>query len=180
MGNYVSCTLSTPLIKNAKAARAILPGGEIRQFRGIIKAAELMLECPNFFVVNSTSLHIGRRFSALSADEELELGNVYVMVPMKRVNSVVMAADMAPLFMAANSASKRIAGGGTTRVLPESNVTEKKDQENDDDEDEGSRLSLEEVDDGFMGLEEFKYRFVASRSRKPLLETINEESVCTR
>src|SRR2546430_1670487 len=101
MGNYVSCTLASPLIKNSKAARVILPAGEVRQFREPIKAAELMLECPNFFLVNSQSLHIGRRFSALAADEEVEFGNVYIMFPMKRLNSVVTAADMAVLFMAA-------------------------------------------------------------------------------
>ncbi|KAG5240452.1 DUF4228 domain-containing protein [Salix suchowensis] len=123
MGNYISCTLSTPLIKNSKAARVVFPNGDVRQFREPVKAAELMLECPNFFLTNSQALHIGRRFSALGADEDLEFGNVYLMFPMKRVSSTVSAADMAVFFMAANSAAKRISGGNNkTRVLPESVV----------------------------------------------------------
>ncbi|KAG4202276.1 hypothetical protein ERO13_A05G317100v2 [Gossypium hirsutum] len=168
MGNYVSCTLATPLIKSGKAARVILPGGEIRQFRESVKAAELMLECPNFFLTNSQSLHIGKRFSALTADEELELGNVFLMFPMKRLNSVITAADMAILFMAANSSAKRISSG-KVRVLPETgNVEEEKEKSMG-----GSRLSLE-------GVEEFKHRLSVCRSRKPSLETIKEEPVCSR
>ncbi|KHN42400.1 hypothetical protein glysoja_020112 [Glycine soja] len=94
MGNYVSCTLAPPLMKNSKATRVIIPTGEVKQFREIVKAAELMLEHPSYFLVNSRSLHIGRRFSALGADEELESGNVYIFFPMRRVNSVVTPTDM--------------------------------------------------------------------------------------
>ncbi|WCJ33236.1 hypothetical protein M5689_014610 [Euphorbia peplus] len=170
MGNYISCTLATPLINNSKAARVILPGGEVRQFRQPVKAAELMLECPSYFLVNSQSLHIGRRFSALTADEELEFGNVYLMFPMKRVNSIVSAADMASLFLAANSAAKRISGGNSkVRVLPESGV----EQENvENSENGGSRLMGSEEIDGFS-----MYRLSVCRSRKPMLETIKEEPI---
>ncbi|KAF2310853.1 hypothetical protein GH714_017636 [Hevea brasiliensis] len=173
MGNYVSCTLSTPLIKNSKAARVVLPTGEVRQFRHQpVKAAELMLECPNFFLVNSQSLHIGRRFSALSADEEVEFGNVYIMFPMKRVNSVVTAADMAALFMAANSAAKRVSGGNNSNkvsVLPEASSSLQ------GSEDGGSRLgSSEEEIEGFP-MPEFKYRLSVRISVKfNLFELVNE------
>jgi hypothetical protein len=173
MGNYISCTLATPLIKSNKAARVIFPGGEIRHCRETVNAAELMLECPNYFLVNSRSLHIGRRFSALAADEELEFGNVYIMFPMKRVNSVVTAADMAALFMAANSAAKRISGG-KVRILPDSGGGRQEAAE-----ESGSRLSLEGVDEG-LASPEFNYRLSVCRSRKPGLETITEEPIRSR
>ncbi|KAJ8770048.1 hypothetical protein K2173_010036 [Erythroxylum novogranatense] len=177
MGNYISCTLATPLVRTSKASRVIFPGGEIKQFRQPMKAAELMLECPNFFLTNAASLHSGRRFSALSADEELELGNVYVMFPMKRVSSVVTAADMAVFFMATNSAARRISGGNNkVRVLPESvgdnNVLASHRRS---DEESGPRLNLEGVE-GFLAPES-QYRLSVCRSRKPNLETIKEEPV---
>nr|XP_011465653.1 PREDICTED: uncharacterized protein LOC105351825 [Fragaria vesca subsp. vesca] len=181
MGNYISCTLATPLIKSTKAARVIFPTGEVRQFREPIKAAELMLESPNTFLANSKSLHIGRRFSALAADEELEFGNVYIMFPMKRLSSIVTAADMTIFFIAANSAAKRISGG-KVRILPEAQAFQNKDEENNQSSDrEGeapARLSL----DGVEGLQvaEFQYRLAACRSRKPLLETIKEEPIFSR
>ncbi|KAG2709500.1 hypothetical protein I3843_05G221300 [Carya illinoinensis] len=179
MGNYISCTLAAPLIKNNKAAaRVIFPGGEVRQCREPVNAAELMFECPNFFLVNSRSLHIGRRFSALSADEELEFGHVYIMFPMKRVNSMVTAADMTVFFMAANSAAKRISGG-KIGILPDSRFAQDgaalaAAATAEDGEIGGSRLSLDAGIDE-LSMPEFKYRISVCRSRKPLLETIKEE-----
>ncbi|CAK7326687.1 unnamed protein product [Dovyalis caffra] len=178
MGNYISCTLATPLIKSSKAARVVFPTGEVRQFREPVKAAELMLECPNFFLANAQSLHIGRRFSALIADEELEFGNVYLMFPMKRVSSIVTAADMAVFFMAANSAAKRISGGNNHRVLPESGADQNVQESPKASEDGAARLSLEGAE-GFP-VPEYKYRLSSCRSRKPTLETINEEPVRLR
>lgn len=172
MGNYVSCTLAPPLMRNAKATRVILPTGEVKQFREIVKAAELMLEYPNYFLVNSRSLQIGRRFSALAADEELEFGNVYIFFPMRRVNSVVTGADMAVLFLAANSAAKRLSAG-KARVLPDNSgggAAEEKGV-NEDINNEIPRLSLEGVESGFQ------YRLSYCRSKKPVLETINEEPI---
>ena len=180
MGNYVSCTLATPLMKNSKAVRVIFPGGEVRQFREPVKAAELMLELPNFFAANSRSLHIGRRFSALSADEELEFGHVYVMFPMRRVNSVVTAADLAVFFMAANSAAKRISGGNV-RILPHSGAAaaaadhdHQADQRDDLDHQSGLIQGFDQI------VPEFKFRLAACRSRKPMLETIKEEPIRLR
>jgi hypothetical protein len=176
MGNYVSCTLAPPLMRNAKATRVILPTGEVKQFREIMKAAELMLENPNFFLVNSRSLHISRRFSPLAADEELEFGNVYIFFPMRRLNSVVTGADMAVLFLAANSAAKRLRAG-KTRVQPDesnSEVVKGDGVVENDQNDCVPRLSLEGVESGFS------YRLSYCRSRKPILETINEEPIRSR
>ncbi|GMI90115.1 hypothetical protein like AT3G03280 [Hibiscus trionum] len=167
MGNYISCALATPLIKTGKAARVILPDGEIRLFRDHVKAAELMLECPNYFLANSQSLHIGKRFSALSADEELELGNVFLMFPMKRLNSVVTAVDLTLHFMAANASAKRasISSGDTIENVNREEESWMR----------GSKLKLE-----LEGVEEMKYRLSVCRSRKPSLETIKEEHFCSR
>ncbi|CDP00724.1 unnamed protein product [Coffea canephora] len=174
MGNLMSCsTLPTPLMKTTRAARVILPGGEVRQFRQLVKAAELMLECPNYFLVNSKSLNIGKRFSALSADEDLECGNVYIMFQMKRVNSIVTAADMAVVLMAANTAARRIAGGKVEPEVAAAAVTR------DDDQEVGrSRLNLEEIE-GFKDME-YRFRLASCKSRKPLLDTITEEPVFSR
>ncbi|KVI05408.1 uncharacterized protein LOC112524336 [Cynara cardunculus var. scolymus] len=159
MGNFVSaCSFGiSPRMKNNKAARVIFPTGEIRQFQDSVKAAEIMLDCPNFFLVNSQSLNINRRFSPLSADEDLESGNVYIMFPMRRVNSMITPADMAVFWMSANSAPKRISG----KISPESTLG--------GNEAEQPRLVVE--------VPEFSYRLAVSRSRKPFLDTITEEPV---
>ncbi|KAJ1382905.1 hypothetical protein SESBI_43814 [Sesbania bispinosa] len=158
MGNYISCTLAPPLMRNAKATRVVFPTGEVKQFKEIVKAAELMLENPNYFLVNSRSLHIGRRFSALAADEELEFGNVYIFFPMRRLNSVVTAADMAVLFLAANSAAKRLSAG-KARVIPDNGGQHAEEESNSETRDV-PRLSLEGVESGF------RYRLTLSSSLK--------------
>ncbi|OIT31172.1 PREDICTED: uncharacterized protein LOC109209056 [Nicotiana attenuata] len=162
MGNFISCTTS-PRTRNSKAARVILPNGQIQQFHETVKAAELMLEYPNSFLVNSCSLIIGRRFFALSADEDLEFGNIYVMFSMKRVNSVITEKDMEDFFMTANSKP-------TPAHIPDNSSGK-----------DGLGwlgLNLNELE-GFVEVQEFRYR-VSCRSKKPLLETIMEEPISSR
>ncbi|XVF20688.1 hypothetical protein REPUB_Repub12eG0023600 [Reevesia pubescens] len=178
MGNYVSCTLSTPLGKSSKSIKVILPSGEIKQFNESIKAAELMLETPNFFLVNSQSLKLGRRFSPLNADEDLEFSNVYVMFPMKRVNSMVTAGDMGALFLAANSAARK-GFGGKLRILPEAaEEATLRDALENEEKKVMPKLKLDDIEE--FSTPEFRHRLSMSRSKKPLLETIAEEPVCAR
>lgn len=167
MGNYASCAVAGQNGKHSKAAKVILPSGEIKHFYQPIKAAELMLDIPNHFVVNSKSLKVGRRFSAMNADEDLEIAAVYVMFSMKRVKAVVTAADMGALFLAA----KR--GAGKVRVVPacSGDVREVESPASASGVDScGVKMALEE-----LCSPEFKHRMSVCRSKKPLLETIVEE-----
>ncbi|GAB2300061.1 hypothetical protein Dimus_034102 [Dionaea muscipula] len=186
MGNYVSCALVGATVKNKAAVvtKVILPTGEIEIFYEPTKAAELMFDMPNFFLVNSQSLRIGTRFSALSADEELEMGNVYAMFPMKRLNSVVSAADIGALFLIAKKGSSGGGGGGgAARIVPElvgvSEVSPAAATTAGGREKVGApRLDLENVAE--VSSPEFRYRLSICRSKKPILETIVEEPVCSR
>ncbi|OIT34477.1 PREDICTED: uncharacterized protein LOC109244623 [Nicotiana attenuata] len=180
MGNYVSCTLLAQVgNKQSRIVKVIFPNSEIQNIHHQIKAAELMLEKPNFFLVNSKSLHIGRRFSALNADEDLEMANVYVMFPMKRLNSLVSAADLGALFLTANSVAKRVSFK-RVKILPECtqfavDIEEPKPKY----EKIGlPKLKLEDIEE--FSTPEFKHMLLMCRSKKPLLETIVEESVCSR
>ncbi|MQM17200.1 hypothetical protein Taro_050169 [Colocasia esculenta] len=185
MGNYISCTLSGPYGRQTRTTKVIFPGGEIRQFDGPVNAAELMLEAPNHFLVNARSMQVGRRFSPLSAEEELEAGDVYVLLPMKRVNSAATAGDMGALWMAASSAARR-ASGGRARILPESMQLAPPPEQSGSpvgaaagcQASEAPRFSLEDVEGVATG--EFMHRLSTCRSRKPMLETIAEEPVFSR
>ncbi|XP_031116747.1 uncharacterized protein LOC116020409 [Ipomoea triloba] len=165
MGNHISCTMLGPIRGRGRCATVILPTGETRHFYEAVNAAEMMLNhCPNHFLVNTKSLHVGQRFSALGADEELEMGNVYAAFAMKRVGSSVTAADMGALFLAATAKNKR-AGRASAKVLPA------------DCADEGlvgslPKLELDDIED--FSAPDFKRRLSMCRSKKPLLETIAE------
>ncbi|KAL2896140.1 hypothetical protein RDABS01_037924 [Bienertia sinuspersici] len=171
MGNYASCALTTSMGKN-KAPKVIFPSGEVKQMYQPTKAAELMFEVPNYFVVNSKSLQIGKRFSALNADEDLEMGNVYVMFGMARVNSFITAADMGCVFLAAKRGSN-----SKVRVVPAyTNDCESPAREEDAHEEQAREIKavVEEL------LSEFKHRKSVCRSKKPVLETIVEEPIYSR
>ncbi|KAH7845676.1 hypothetical protein Vadar_004751 [Vaccinium darrowii] len=174
MGNFISCALAPPPPKHPatrSATRVIYPTGEIKQFYEPTNAAEIMMEAPNYFLVDAKSLQIGRRFSALGADQDLEFSAAYVMFPMKRLNSIVTTADMGTLFLTANSAARRVSGGGNVRVLPEPPREVKEEVA------VVPKLNLDDVEE-FSALE-VKHRLSMCRSKKPLLETIAEEPICS-
>lgn len=158
----------------------IQPNREIKQFQIPVKPAELMLEIPDFFMVNTKSLQIGRGFSALNAYEDLEIGNSYVMFPMKRLKSLVMAADMDHLLLIANSAVKRktrakiLLDSDETLCNSHINTVEEKNIEI-------NLLNLDDREDEyFSSTLECRQRRSFCGSKKPLLETIAEEPVCSR
>lgn len=157
MGNYTSscncnCNLIiSPRAKNNKSIKVIFPSSDVRQYHGVVNAAEIMIECPDFFLVNSVSLNINKRFSPLSADEELEPGNVYVMFPMRRKNSMVTPADV---WIDWKTCLESKESGDVKMPLLD---------------------GISEVPEP-----EFSYRLVVCRSRKPLLDTIAEETVFCR
>ncbi|KAK1416085.1 hypothetical protein QVD17_31873 [Tagetes erecta] len=162
MGNYIaSCTCGiSPATKTTKSTRVVFPTGEIHHFQDSINAAEIMLDCPNFFLVNSHSLTINKRFSPLSADDNLHPGNVYIMFPMRRVNSMVTPGDMVVFWLLANNGTKRITG----RISPET--------------ESGGEAELPRlVADSDVDVPEFGHRLMVSRSKKPGLDTITEEPV---
>lgn len=180
MGNHVSCTdlSSTQTASNSlrSAVKVIFPAGEVRRLLTATKAAELMLETPNHFLVNYQSLQVGWRISALNADDDLDMGNVYVMFPMQRLNSKITASDLGRLSHAGSS-SKRApscdgSGPGGVRVLPESDGVP---SDGTDWSSEAPKFSLEGIGD--LSTPDFRHRMSMSRSKKPLLETITEEQV---
>ncbi|CAI8594589.1 unnamed protein product [Vicia faba] len=162
MGNYISCSLSAGGNKQWRSIKVIFPSGEICKFEEAMKAAELMVEMPSFFVVNTRSLKIGTRFCALHADEELEHGNVYVMIPMKKLNTAVTASDMGSLLITAKRVSAKF-----NKILPTA--------ESDLETVPQPQLNLDDID---QDLSMHRLSVCSSRSKKPLLETIAEEKVC--
>ncbi|KAM7279992.1 hypothetical protein ACFE04_007126 [Oxalis oulophora] len=163
MGNHLSCAL--PCTRR-KSAKVILPNGEIRRLNAPIEAAEIMFELPNSFLVNSRSLKIGRKFSVLNADQELELANVYVMFPMNRRNSLITEDDVEQLtLIMTNSLARR--GKSRESLTKSSKVWKSK-----EDKVVVPKIKLDWFEE--YCTPELEYTMSMSRSRKPLLETIIE------
>ncbi|XP_078431398.1 uncharacterized protein LOC144703165 [Wolffia australiana] len=146
MGNYVACGL---VGRRPKAeAVVVLPGGKMMRLSSPTTAAELMLEAPGYFAVCADEIHVGRRLRPMTADEALQMGQVYLMLPMKRVNATATVTDMDTLWRAA---------AGEAPIQPAK-----------DEEAAAGPLLPPEL---------LRPRLTVSRSRKPSLETIAEETV---
>ncbi|CAN8300272.1 unnamed protein product [Cochlearia groenlandica] len=176
MGNYVSYSL-TKTSSSSSTARIILPDGEVRDIHAPTKAAEIMLEIPSFFLVDSKSLKIGRKFNPIAADDDLQIRgcHVYVTFPMTRAMSAANASDMARLFVAVKKqqlkrrrAGAKSSGGFNGKVSPDGDGEVKMITAR-------SKLDLESIEE--FSAAEFMHRISVSKSKKPKLETIVEESL---
>lgn len=186
MGNYASSALSktssSSSSSSSSAAKVILPDGGVRHIHAPMKAAELMMEIPSFFLVDAKSLKIGRKLSPLAADDDLQIKgcHVYIAFPMTRATSAANASDLARLFVAAKKQRRRVgtdSSGSGTVVKHCHNGKVSPDGEEDDVKiiSAGSKLNLEDIED--FSAAEFMHRISVSKSKKPKLETIVEESL---
>ncbi|GJN18047.1 hypothetical protein PR202_gb05165 [Eleusine coracana subsp. coracana] len=192
MGNFASCTLARATAVRGIGASVVLPDGRVRQVALPAKAAELMLEAPGHFLADARALRPGRRIDALAADEDLQRGVIYAALPMKRLGAAAAPADVARLAAAVvasgekarkrqRSASSAAATAKVAAVVapPETlglaavevDATTKP---------RAPRLDEMDVDDAAVAaeIEELKQRLSGGgrRSRRPTLETIEEES----
>ncbi|CAL4948116.1 unnamed protein product [Urochloa decumbens] len=197
MGNFASCTLATTP-GTGRCARVVLPDGRVRQVPIPATAAELMLEAPGHFLADARALRPGRRIEALPADESLVRGALYAALPMKRLGAPVAPADVARLAAAVVAAggekarrrrmtmrpgSSPAATAKVAAVVAPPEVQEAAAAsilEADAAKPRAPRLEEMAVDDAAAAaeIEELKQRLSGGgrRSRRPTLETIQEES----
>ncbi|XP_055827952.1 uncharacterized protein LOC129896144 [Solanum dulcamara] len=88
-------------------AKLILQDGRLQEFTYPIKASYLLQKDPTIFICNSDEMEFGDTVSALNADEELQLGQLYFALPLKRLRNILRADEMAALAVKASSALKR-------------------------------------------------------------------------
>ncbi|TVT98888.1 hypothetical protein EJB05_55777, partial [Eragrostis curvula] len=194
MGNFASCTVARAAGRGSGAS-VVLPDGRVRQVSLPATAAELMLEAPGHFLADARALRPGRRIEALAADEELQRGILYAALPMKRLGAPAAPADVARLAAAvvasgekARSGSRRRRSGSSAAatakvaavVAPPEILGSCAAVEVDATKPRAPRLDEMDVDDAAAAaeIEELKQRLSGAgrRSRRPTLETIQEES----
>ncbi|CAO2818738.1 unnamed protein product [Amaranthus hypochondriacus] len=90
MGNQVSNFL--PM-----TGKVILLDGTIKEFDNPVTVAEMMLECPQQVVVDlkSSSNTTQKKLAPLPADKVLEVGRIYLMVPIRRGKPAHLSAQEA-------------------------------------------------------------------------------------
>ncbi|XP_038994698.1 uncharacterized protein LOC120118793 [Hibiscus syriacus] len=100
-----------------RSSESGVPDGNLQIYTKPIKAADLMVENPGQFVCYSSSLRVGSRVYGLTADDELERRQVYFLLPMDLLYSVLTQEEMSWLSYNANKALKH-AGFNIGRIFP--------------------------------------------------------------
>lgn len=124
MGNISSCSCISNSVtlenfnarlKGKKTAMLLdTDRSTIREIKLPVKSAELMIEAIGHVITPIEVLRRTRRITALRADEELVNGNIYLLVPVSRINSKASEFEIA---IAEQLSSKR-KGIKTAKVSP--------------------------------------------------------------
>ncbi|KAF2544197.1 hypothetical protein F2Q68_00028714 [Brassica cretica] len=93
-------------------AKLILQDGRMMEFTKPVKVGYVLLKNPMGFICNSDDMEFDEALSAISADEELQLGQIYFALPLRYLRQPLQAEEMAALASKANSALMRSGGGG--------------------------------------------------------------------
>ncbi|KAL4568646.1 hypothetical protein LXL04_024261 [Taraxacum kok-saghyz] len=99
MGLCCSCH-STSVAKSM----VILPDGTLQEFSYAVKVSEVLHQNPKTFICNSDEMEFDNMVSAIKDDDELQPGQLYFALPLKRLNYPLQPEDMAALAVKAAAA----------------------------------------------------------------------------
>ncbi|KAJ8453285.1 hypothetical protein Cgig2_008169 [Carnegiea gigantea] len=112
MGNAAFCA---PAIIGNGATEVVRWDGKLESYAKPVKAAELMFENPGQFVCDAITLQVGHRIVGLVADDELERGQLYFLLPMEMIYSVLTHEEVSHLNYKAYKALKP---GSLGKIFP--------------------------------------------------------------
>nr|ABK21767.1 unknown [Picea sitchensis] len=103
MGSCVSSTATSSV--PAATAKLILMDGSILEFSEVVRSQEILQEYPGHFICNSDGLYAGRNISqVLRDDDQLQIGQLYFLLPQRKLQFVLTDSDMASLLFKISTA----------------------------------------------------------------------------
>ncbi|GLJ14956.1 hypothetical protein SUGI_0244080 [Cryptomeria japonica] len=87
-----------------QTARILFFNGVMKEFREPIKAGEIIKQNPGYFLCHWDSLHIDKFMVSVNSKDVLELGELYFLLPLRKLQYVLSVSDMAAMVFKANSA----------------------------------------------------------------------------
>lgn len=107
MGGMCSSCEST----NVVTAKLILQDGRLQEYSYPVKVSYVLQKNPACFICNSDEMDFDDVVSAVSDEEELQLGQLYFALPLSRLRQRLQAEEMAALAVKASSALTKSGGG---------------------------------------------------------------------
>lgn len=104
----------------ARTAKLILPDGDLREFAWPVKASHAIQKESDCFVCDADDMEFDGFVTAIPADEELRLGQIYFVLPRSMLGKPMLAENLAALAVKASSALMKAAPAGKRAlVFPE-------------------------------------------------------------
>ncbi|KAH6763397.1 hypothetical protein C2S52_020830 [Perilla frutescens var. hirtella] len=161
MGNVAMCA---PSIISNNEVKIICSDGRLLVYtRAPIKAAEIMLEFPGQFLCESSHLKVGQRIPGICAEEELESGQLYFLLPMELLYSVLTNEELKFFTNKTTKGMKHAATLNFSKIFPEFCLFPN-----------GSEAKAVDESDEIDGSNSLQKRYSRQRSWQPALETIVE------
>ncbi|KAI3777065.1 hypothetical protein L1987_46859 [Smallanthus sonchifolius] len=85
-------------------AKLISQDGRLHEFSYPVKVSYVLQNNPSTFICNSDEMEFDDVVSAISDEEELQLGHLYFALPLSRLKQPLQPEDMAALAVKASSA----------------------------------------------------------------------------
>ncbi|EHA8590200.1 hypothetical protein COCNU_scaffold016103G000050 [Cocos nucifera] len=104
MGICSSCEETAEQVAATATVKVVLQDGKLEEFPRPVKAAHVLQKDPTCFVCNSDDMEFGGFVSAVGADEELQPGHLYFLLPLSMLRRPLHAEDMAALAVRASTA----------------------------------------------------------------------------
>ncbi|KAG6571421.1 hypothetical protein SDJN02_27984, partial [Cucurbita argyrosperma subsp. argyrosperma] len=89
---------------NLDSIKVIHMDGFVQEFSDPIKASKITSHNPNLLLCNSDEMFIGSRVPSLSPDENLQLGQIYFLLPLSLAQSPLSLPDLCNFAIKASSA----------------------------------------------------------------------------
>ncbi|KAM7269377.1 hypothetical protein ACFE04_024874 [Oxalis oulophora] len=106
INNLSGCLQIQPEPEQVGPIKLVKSDGLVKIYDRPVEVSELMSEFPKHLVCRSDSFYIGQKIPHLSGAEQLQLGNIYFLLPMQLFQSVLSFVTLAS-FAAANSKDSR-------------------------------------------------------------------------
>ncbi|GLU16771.1 hypothetical protein SLE2022_331860 [Rubroshorea leprosula] len=185
MGNYMSFGRRS----ESGTGKVVLGDGTVQEFDGTLTVAELMLEHPQQVVVEFHSAVAEKKPTPLPADKKLDMGKVYLMLPLKRGKPAALSSEEARcVLLSATTLLRSKSLFSSPKFLPlfagicTTGPAEKMQRlspprENGRERNEEVESVVEFLPESLEGRPEYMSRQISCKGWKPSLDTIKEKNV---
>ncbi|KAK4378374.1 hypothetical protein RND71_000236 [Anisodus tanguticus] len=87
-----------------KVTMVIQITGKLQEFRQPITAGEILVQHPDFFICSSEAMNVNSLVPQLAKDEMLQLGQLYFLLPVSKLQTPFSLQDMCALAVKASTA----------------------------------------------------------------------------